>query len=153
MELMALPKVHPLSFRHRIQSLFNPVIDRNFIMGHDPFITYRPKPVKKAVNILTKGETYEIRIPLPAYKKENIAINLNGNVLTVYGHREQSYPGSSKFVTKEFGNEYFRRSFRLGTLTDQDEIRAHFQKGILSISLHSKSHSPRLFQPRNIAVA
>ncbi len=136
MKLMESPRANPLSFRHRFGSRYAPFIERGFFLGHDPFEDY---PVKKPkVNIRQEGSYYEMQIALPGYKKEELEIEVKGDVLTISGCKKEEEKEATDYVLKEYGTTHFKRSLQLSPLTDRENITASFKNGVLHLTLHHR---------------
>ena len=127
MRFMKIPGSHPQSFRHRIGSRYGNMFDRNFLLGYDP---YEDHPLigmnNHPVNVREDKEYYEIEIPLPGYKKEEIQIHVEDDLLTVKGKKEEDSENQSAYIIKEHGTNTFEQSFRLSGITDRENITARF---------------------------
>lgn len=89
-----------------------------------------------AVNSREGEYAYHIEIDLPGVNKEDISIDLKGNILTISGERkmknevkEQDYYKVESFFGK------FQRSFTLPENVDTENIRASVENGVLEVVL------------------
>lgn len=85
---------------------------------------------------------YLISMDVPGVKKEDITIDVTNNILTISGERkreERVQTKSGHWVEKAYGS--FQRSFSLPTTVDADHIQAHYQDGVLELSLPKISQS------------
>jgi HSP20 family protein len=151
---MKLARVHPLSFG-RIGSRYGRLIDRDFLLGHDPFddnwvTTQKTTP---PVNIKQEPDFYELELPLPGYRLDEINIEVVNQVLTVKGEREIDEDGHSAYILKEHDIDSFERSFELGPATDEDKITAEFKNGILKIRLPHVSSLPPEGEAKSIPIS
>lgn len=144
MKVTTMPRVRPLSFGHRIGTHYGHMIDRDFLMGRDPFEDVRT--VNKSappVNIKEEEEYYALEIPLPGYKKNEVSITVENDELVIKGERKkEAERGDTIYLLKEYDIESFMRTFQLGAMTDKDKIKARFKNGILRVKLyHSDAES------------
>ena len=86
-------------------------------------------------DIQDKGDHYLLEAELPGFSKEDLAIDLNRNYLTISAKREENSDKSDlNFVRKERKVGYFSRSFDVSGI-DTSAIKAAYQNGILSLEL------------------
>jgi HSP20 family protein len=102
-----------------------------------------------SVNIKEDLSNFVIELAVPGLKKEDIAIEVEKNLLKVSSKRtseeEKTEDGEGvKFTRKEFNFSSFERSFTLPELINTDEIQANYENGILSIVL------PKVEEAKNI---
>jgi len=73
---------------------------------------------------------------LPGIKKEDIKINVENNVLTVKGTKNQTYNKEEKnlVVNERYYGEY-SRSFNLSKDIKIDSIDAQYSDGVLNLTL------------------
>ncbi|HSB53056.1 MAG TPA: Hsp20/alpha crystallin family protein [Gemmatimonadales bacterium] len=89
--------------------------------------------------VLDLAETpkeYVVRLEAPGIHKENLDINLTGNVLRITGHREAVQEGKDEtYLYREREVGKFARVVRLPVPVEGGKIDAAFQDGILTIRL------------------
>lgn len=91
-----------------------------------------------AVNIKKSKDSYELMFSLPGFKKENVKISVENNILVVEGRKDDTAEDGTKILYKEFRHENFKRSFSLSEEIDSDNIEASFNAGILTVKLGIK---------------
>jgi len=94
-------------------------------------IDFRPK-----VNTRETEGSYHIEAELPGVKKEDVEINVDGNILTISGERnvrEEVKDEDYHKVESRYG--LFSRSFTLPEKVDTSKIEAEFVNGILEITI------------------
>jgi HSP20 family protein len=94
-------------------------------------IDFRP-----LVNTREADERYHIEVELPGVKKENVDINVDGNVLKISGERnvrEEVKDEDYHKVESRYG--LFSRAFTLPEKVDISNIEAEFVNGILEITI------------------
>lgn len=86
-------------------------------------------------------KTYEIKADIPGMKKEDIKVSIEGNHVTISAEMKQEKE-EKKGETVVRAERYFghqSRSFTLGHEIDDAKAVAHYQDGVLSLSLPKKS--------------
>lgn len=135
MKLMNLPKTHPMSFRRFGGSRYGGMIDRNFMLGHDPFDRHINRPL---ANLLDCDNFYLLEIPLPGYKKDELSIDVIDHKLFIKGVHVSEEAPETEYLLKEYDKESFERSFELNDIVDSEGISAKFEDGILKVKLPYK---------------
>ncbi|MBO0930450.1 Hsp20/alpha crystallin family protein [Fibrella aquatilis] len=100
-------------------------------------VNYRkPATTGPAVNVKETDTNYVLEVAAPGAQKEQFALNVTQNVLTLTLKNEQANETTNEgYVRKEFGFEAFERSFRLPKNVDANAITATYEAGILTVSL------------------
>ena len=83
---------------------------------------------------------YHVHVDLPGYKKEDISIDYNQDMLTIQAKREENKE------EKQEENNYIRRERSYGSVSRQfylsqvkeDDIHASYKEGVLQITLPKK---------------
>jgi len=89
-------------------------------------------------------DAFRIRLDVPGMTKDDIAINLQNNTLTVSGERssERQEDGEEYVrVERAFGN--FHRTFTLPDAVDPDRVEATYDEGVLTINVPKTEKSTR----------
>ncbi|ACD89842.1 heat shock protein Hsp20 [Chlorobium limicola DSM 245] len=88
------------------------------------------------VDISEDETAFHIDAELPGLEKEQIALNIEDDVLTIKAERKQESEEKKKDyhrIERSYGS--FSRSFNLGEMIDQDNIGADFENGVLHVTL------------------
>lgn len=87
------------------------------------------------VDIHEKEKSYEILADLPGVKKEDIHVTLQHGVLTIEAsmNNEQTEEKEGKVIRKERHSGSFMRSFNVGDKVRQEDIKASFENGVLTL--------------------
>ena len=88
------------------------------------------------VDISEDETAFHIEAELPGIAKEQIALHIEDDVLTIKAERKQPAAEAKKDyhrIERTYGT--FSRSFNLGEIIDQDNINADFDAGVLHITL------------------
>jgi HSP20 family protein len=109
-----------------------------------------------ALNIGSTPQSIELYAFVPGLDPGKIEVNLERNVLTVAGERDDDLIGSDKKTTPQKATVHinerfagrFRRVVSLPDDADPDGVSAQYRDGILHVSVKRRSEA----QPRRIAV-
>jgi len=92
------------------------------------------------VDICESDGTYLFKADIPGLAKEDVAVSLSGDMLTIQGERkresEEKKPHFHR-VERSYGS--FSRSFSLPEDADRSGIHAHCENGELTISIPRKA--------------
>ena len=99
------------------------------------------------VNIFETRDEYLLEAEMPGVKKEGLEITLEGNVLTIVGHRNDPTP-AGEAVYRESRPLDYRRVFELDPAIDGNKIAASVDQGVLTLTLPKAER----VKPRKIAI-
>lgn len=101
----------------------------------DPFFEKRDSKLMRT-DIKEKGENYVIDVDLPGYEKENIEIELENGYLKVTAKVDKNINDENeKYIHKERFYGECSRSFYVGDNIKEEDIKAGFKNGILSLTV------------------
>jgi len=90
-------------------------------------------------NIIDNEKEYALELSVPGFKKEDININIDGDILTISSDFEDSKEESNdKYYRKEFIKSSFSRSFYVPEDVSFSKIDAKMEDGILNVSFPKK---------------
>jgi HSP20 family molecular chaperone IbpA len=92
---------------------------------------YSPK-----VEILDKDEEIVLVAEVAGVSEQDLDITVEGDRLTLYGKAQDDGFEGYKKTYSEYGVGDYKRSFKLTSVVDKDNIEAAIKQGILTISLH-----------------
>ncbi len=89
-----------------------------------------------ALDIHEDKDNVYVRAELPGMKKEDIEVSLHDGMLSISGERksEQTQKDAEVYRAERFFGR-FQRSVSLPTTVDANKVSAHYQDGILTITL------------------
>jgi HSP20 family protein len=103
-----------------------------------------------AVDIFeTEGEIV-VKAELPGMERNDIAVNLEKNVLSVKGERrftKETKDDNYHRIERSYGT--FSRAFSIPTTVDEEKIKADYKDGVLKIVLPKKEQA----KPKQIRIA
>jgi HSP20 family protein len=94
-----------------------------------------------AVNIKESDSDFIVELAAPGLKKEDFNIELDNNVLTISSELETESNEKSengKYTRREFSFQSFKRSFTLPETVNENDIKANYENGVLSVHLPKK---------------
>lgn len=97
---------------------------------------------RPATNINESEEAFELSILVPGYKKEQVNIEIEENILTVSAEIEQEEKENE--WKREFSLNSFSRAFRLPKNADAELIKAEQNDGILNITIPKLKEEQKL---------
>jgi HSP20 family protein len=91
------------------------------------------------VNVKETSDAYHLELAVPGLYKENVDINLDGNLLTISGkHEEKINEEKENYTRREFNFSSFTRTFTLPESVNAEAITADLKDGILKVNLPKK---------------
>jgi HSP20 family protein len=136
----------PSNFTGLVDQLFQDNLTRFF---NDDFWGFGGinRAVQVPVNIKETDKTYEMELVAPGLRKEDLKLNISGDMLTVsFEHKEENNEGSEQegWLKQEYRHQSFSRSFNLDDTIDANKVTAKYQDGILHLSLPKKEGSQKI---------
>jgi HSP20 family protein len=97
------------------------------------------------VNIWTCDDRALLTAELPGVDPAKLEVSVQNDIVTVRGSRdEEALPEGHEYLRRERGTGGFARSFALPFHVDANQVRAHYQKGILQLALpRAEEDKPR----------
>ncbi len=88
-----------------------------------------------------KDSEYEVDIDLPGFKKDEIGLSLDNGYLTVSaakGLDKDEKDKKGKVIRQERYSGAMQRSFYVGELLTEEDIKAKFENGVLKLNIPKK---------------
>ena len=123
-------------------------------MFRDPFFEGTESKVMKT-DIKEKKDKYLIDIDLPGYEKEDIKMEIADGYLTVHASVNKELDDEKekgKYVRKERYVGECSRSFYVGENVKEEEIKAKFKNGTLTIEVPKKDDKKELPEKKYIPI-
>jgi HSP20 family protein len=101
-----------------------------------------PLPAQIRLDIQERGDAYEVLAEIPGVKKEDIHIDLDGNVLSLQAEVRQedaSQGGEGRPLRKERYYGSVSRAVQLPTDVDESQAKAKYEDGVLRLTLPKKA--------------
>lgn len=88
------------------------------------------------VDVEESDDAYLLSVDVPGVRKEDIKIDLTGNMLTISGERKREQEVKSEQSRRqEVSRGNFVKSFSLPTTVDSEKVEASIEDGVLRIAL------------------
>lgn len=101
------------------------------------------------------GQGYELSMDLPGVKKDDLKAELKDGCLTISATTRQTNDekdSEGKYIRRERYFGTFNRSFFVGENVTQDEIKAKFENGILTLQIPKKELAKQVDEKKYIAI-
>lgn len=102
------------------------------------------KTTVPSVNIKESEDHFNLELSIPGFKKDDINIEVNENILTISSTVETTSEDTDEkgnYTRKEFSRTSFKRSFKLPKTINEDAINANYEDGILTLALPKKEEA------------
>ncbi|WP_277674307.1 Hsp20/alpha crystallin family protein [Piscibacillus halophilus] len=89
------------------------------------------------VDVIDKGDEYEISAELPGYSKNDLIVEYKNEYLTIKGQKNELYETNNdneQYIRKERTYGSFERSFYIGEI-DEQQIKGTFENGLLQLKV------------------
>jgi len=101
------------------------------------------------VDIYEDEHTITVKMEVPGIDEKDIDVRIENTTLTVHGERKiekEEKEENFRRVERQYGS--FTRSFTLPSSVDTGQVSAHYDKGVLKLSLAKKAEA----KPKQIKV-
>lgn len=126
------------------ENLFDDFMDdnfeRNFFGSRNPLYGKHSKNLMKT-DVKETDNGYELDIDLPGFKKDEITAHLEDGYLTVSaakGVDKDEKDNEGRYIRRERYSGSMTRSFYVGNAVTEEDIKAKYEDGILSLSIPKK---------------
>jgi HSP20 family protein len=102
-----------------------------------------------ALDVHETDDAFTVETDLPGLKAEDINVSLHDNMLTISAetNREEQKENQNRIISeRRYGS--FQRSIRLPNAVNPDQVEAHFENGVLHLTLPKSEEA----KPRQIEV-
>ena len=127
----------PANFGSVVDQIFQNNLSRFF---DDPFLGFNGDAdrVKVPVNLRETDATYEMELVAPGLRKEDFQLNVSDDMLTVsFEEKNENKETNDQegWFRQEYRMRSFSRSFHLNDAINTNAISAHYENGILYVTL------------------
>lgn len=123
----------PATFGSVIDDIFQNNLNRFF---NDDFWGFSGVTGANSVplNIEETDNSYVLELVAPGLQKKDFQIGVDNNMLTVsYKKTEDNKDENKKWVTQQYRQQEFTRTFTLDNSVNVEKINAHYENGILRV--------------------
>ncbi|MEW5313600.1 MAG: hypothetical protein WDW38_005155 [Sanguina aurantia] len=107
------------------------------------------------VDIMELDNRFEVHADAPGFTTDDISIETNDGVLTINGHKKEVHEekgSQGQTWRRERVERRFTRSFALPVSAEQDNIEAHLDNGVLTVTVPKRPESVSKTEPKRISV-
>ena len=101
-----------------------------------------------AVDVFEDAAGITLYADLPGVPKEKLAIDVEGDTLTIAGELGLRIPDGMDATHAEVGVPRYRRAFTLSKELDASKVKAEYQQGVLKLRIPKLDH----VQPKKVVV-
>jgi HSP20 family protein len=95
------------------------------------------------VDVFEKEDKVVVRTDLPGMRPEDIDVSVEGDVLTIKGHREEEKEVKEEdYYCSERATGEFLRTVRLPEGAAADQVEAHYENGVLEVTVPKPAATP-----------
>ena len=88
------------------------------------------------VDVINRDEEVLVRAELPGVKREDLTVELTGDLLTIRGeHRHEERKEEGDLVRAEIARGTFSRTMTMPAGLDGEHVKAEFKDGVLEVHL------------------
>ena len=93
-----------------------------------------------SVNVKENEKNFEVEMAAPGLTKKDFKITAENGILTISSEKKEEKEEKEKgYTRKEFNYSSFSRSFTLPENTNEEDIKAVYENGILKLSIAKKA--------------
>jgi HSP20 family protein len=97
-----------------------------------------------AVNVKETESAYEIELAAPGFQKSDFNVAIENGILTISCEKKsQSEKSEETYTRKEFEYSSFSRSFNLPENVSDDDVEAHYENGVLKLTVSKKKEATK----------
>ena len=99
-------------------------------------------------------EAYIVDMDLPGFSKEDVNVTLENGYLTVSAEKSEEHEEKKEgtYLRKERYVGTCQRSFYVGDDVTEEDIKAAFKEGVLSIDIAKKIEQPKVEEKKTISI-
>ncbi len=118
-------------------SFFDNVIQKAFPeFGQEFGVQFFGNNSYPKVDVLDNPDCITIEAEIPGLSKDDVSVDLDGDVLSIIGNRQNVDTKDTKYIRRELKRSSFKRSFKLNGKLDLKGIKAEFENGLLNVKIN-----------------
>lgn len=110
---------------------------------------------KISTDVKELDDGYKIDMELPGFKKEEVAAELKDGYLTIsaeHSNTNDEQDKEGRYIRKERFYGKCQRSFYVGDNVEQEDVKAKFENGVLSLYVPKKETKPAVEEKKYISI-
>lgn len=128
--------------------------DDGFFGRKNPLYGKHAKDLMKT-DVKEEDGAYELAVDLPGFKKDEIQLDLNNGYLTITANKsldKDETTKKGKLIRQERYAGSMSRSFYVGEDVTEDEVRAKFENGVLTLTVPKKEETKKVPEKKTIMI-
>lgn len=112
-------------------------------------------PTMMRTDIKETDSAFELDIDLPGFSKEDVSVDLKDGYLSINAKTSKETENKDEkgtYVRKERFSGTCSRTFYVGEDIEENDVKAKFENGVLTIDVPKKQEQPKLESGRSIAI-
>ena len=141
---MMMPSIFGENLFDDFDSWFDAPVEKRFFGKKNPLYGKHAKNLMKT-DVRDAGDHYELEMEMPGVEKENIKAELKDGYLTVTAQQNTNKDEKDKegnYIRKERYSGSCQRSFYVGEGVKQEDLKAAFNNGILTVAVPKEVEKP-----------
>ena len=130
----------PAVFGENLLDVFDD-FDRDFFrgFGRPEHVLYGKNAARMMkTDVKETDEGYEVDVELPGFRKDEIKLELNNGYLTISAEKNLQKESKDRMLRQERYTGTMQRSFYVGENITEEDIKARYEDGVLSLRLPKK---------------
>ena len=152
---MLMPSIFGENLFDDFDSWFDAPVEKRFFGKKNPLYGKHAKNLMKT-DVREKKDSYEVDIDLPGFKKDEIKLELENGYLTISAakglDKDETDKKTGKYIRRERYAGSCQRSFYVGKDITEEDIKAQFQHGMLTLFVPKKEAKPAVEEKKHIAI-
>ena len=137
-----------------LDEFFDEPWEKSLFGARNPLYGKHAKNLMKT-DVKETGDHYEVDIDLPGFQKDEISVELQNGYLTIQaakGLDKEEQDKKGKYIRQERYSGAMSRTFYVGEDVKQEDIKAKFENGILSLSVPKPVEQKKVETSKRIAI-
>lgn len=145
-----------------VDNMFDDLFDDSFMptISAMPTMSAMPSQYVRTTGAMSTDvreidNAYYIDMELPGFAKEDVQAELKDGYLTIsaaHNENKEEKNKEGKFIRRERYTGSYQRSFYVGEQMTQEDIKAKFNNGILTVEVPKKEAKPEVEQKKYITI-
>ncbi|GIW85873.1 MAG: molecular chaperone [Isosphaeraceae bacterium] len=144
---MTLERWDPFREAISLSDAFSNLLRESFV--RPGAVAGQPSVLALPLDVVENDEAFVVKASLPGVKPEDVQITVHGDTLTIRGSTQSEEEKKGEhWHLRERRTGSFQRTISMATPIDSDKAHAHFENGVLTLTLPKAEQA----RPRQIKV-
>ena len=136
------------------ENLFDDFFGKDLLESRSALYGKHGKNLMKT-DVQEKDDCYLLEVDLPGFKKDEISVDVENGYLTISaakGLDKEKKDKKGRYIRQERYSGAMSRTFYVGEDVKQEDIKANFENGILSLSVPKPVEQKKVETSKRIAI-